>query len=354
MIAGENGVWRIADWSLEAMVLTLELERLARSAVAVAASSGRVLGAPDALHGVTIVEAFELPALGDGVLASPRLMIAAAGAAPGWRRAALLVSTDGGARWDNAGATAAPAVIGTLTSQVEAGPAAIFDLANTIEVALANESMLLADADDAGLDRGANLALVGDELLQFGRAEPIGDCRWRLSRLLRGRRGTEAAIGTQGVGDRFVLIEQEALVAIDLPLASIGAEVRVAASGIGDLAGPAETVTPLSGVSVRPPSPVHLDARIRESGDVEISWVRRSRIGWRWIDGADAPLGEESELYRVSISGVGVARAAETAASTMTVTGEERVGGPLTVSVRQAGTNGDSPAAAITIPAMEE
>lgn len=29
--------------------------------------------------------------------------------------------------------------------------------------------------------------------------------------------------------------------------------------------------------------------------------MRRSRIGWDWIDGVDAPLGEESERYQVTI-----------------------------------------------------
>src|SRR3546814_11488239 len=67
----------------------------------------------------------------------------------------------------------------------------------TLFRALAGAEVTLSNAGDALLDGGANLALVGDELLQFGRAEQIDATRWRLSRLWRGRRGTEAAIGTQ-------------------------------------------------------------------------------------------------------------------------------------------------------------
>jgi hypothetical protein len=33
-----------------------------------------------------------------------------------------------------------------------------------------------------------------------------------------------------------------------------------------------------------------------------VHWVRRSREGWRWPDGIDAPLAEETELYRIEIA----------------------------------------------------
>ena len=80
--------------------------------------------------------------------------------------------------------------------------------------------------------------------------------------------------------------------------------------------------------------------------------MRRSRAGWRWIDGADAPLVEERELYRVTIAAEdGTARTVETDAPTLTLTAAERGSGALTVAVRQAGLFGDSPAATITLQA---
>jgi hypothetical protein len=42
---------------------------------------------------------------------------------------------------------------------------------------------------------------------------------------------------------------------------------------------------------------------VSASGDLKVSWVRRSRAGWFWIDNVDAPLGESREAYRVSILG---------------------------------------------------
>ena len=54
--------------------------------------------------------------------------------------------------------------------------------------------MALQHAGDAALLAGANAAMLGAELIQFGRAEPLGQGRYRLSRLLRGRGGSDDAI----------------------------------------------------------------------------------------------------------------------------------------------------------------
>ncbi|WP_066650240.1 MULTISPECIES: phage tail protein [Sphingomonas] len=336
-IAGEAGRWRVTGWSLEAMVLTLDLVRLGSAVAGSPASSGRVLASPDVAAGPTIIHAFELPALDDTLLSSPRVLVAAAGTGAGWRRAALLYSTDNGGRWTPAGSTALPAVIGTVAAPPRAAGSALRDLVSSVEVELARTDMVLADADDAALDSGANLALVGDELLQFGEAVPIGPARWRLSRLLRGRRGTEFAAGAQQVGDRFVLIEREALVAIDLPVTAIGRQIAVMASGVGDSEGPARVDMVVTGASVLPASPVHL--RIDHDAGM-LRWARRSRTGWRWIDGSDVPLSEESEAYRIDFAN---GASVETQAPALAIAD----GAALPVTVRQRGTQGLSRAATL-------
>ncbi len=187
-IAGEAGSWRVTDAALEAMVVTLTLVPLApASMTAVAASSGRVLAQVDAPIGRTLLVAAELPPLDGTTPDVARATVLASGTGAGWRRAALMVSTDGGGHWADTGVTAAPATLGTVAVAPGHGPATIFDLVATAEVTLARPDMVLVGADDASLDAGANLALLGDELVQFGRAEQIGPDRWRLSRLLRGR-----------------------------------------------------------------------------------------------------------------------------------------------------------------------
>ena len=348
-IEGEQGVWHVNEVLVEGMVVRLTLMPLAGGMNPATADSGRVLAAADAAIGRTRLAVFELPALDDAVLASPRVSIAACGEGAGWRRAALLLSLDGGASWSSAGATALPAVMGTLVSVAAAAPATLADRRGSIVVALERADMMLEDADDARLDAGANLALAGEELVQFGRAEPLGGGRWRLSGLLRGRRGTEAAAGRQVPGDRFVLIGDDSIRAIDVPPSSLGSEVRVMATGLGDAEAPVEARVTVSGASVLPPSPAQLGWTVGPDGGATVRWCRRSRSGWRWIDGVDAPLAEEQEAYRITVQRGDGSVTGDTTATNWPLEPETLAAGPLTVSVRQRGTWGDSPAATITI-----
>ncbi len=327
---------------VEAMVTSLVLTPLTPAPLPVRGSSGRIVGAADALIGTTRLAAFETPGLEDAPLAAPRLSVAATGTGAGWRHAALLYSLDDGASWIAAGASAAPATIGTIAVVAEAAPATLSDRAGAFEVVLVRGDLALADADAAALDAGANLAMAGGELIQFGRAVPLGGGRWRLTQLLRGRRGTEAAIGTQAPGDGFVLISADSVRTIDLPVAAIGGTVRVMASGVGD-AVPVETRLVLAGASVLPPSPVGLRATIAADGGATLRWTRRSRAGWRWIDGGDVPLGEGGEAYAVTVlTGAGVTRLVETTAPVATLSAAERVAGAVRVEVRQRGDFGVS------------
>ncbi len=343
-IAGEGGVWRVATATIEAMVTKLELVPVVAVPLSPAASSGRVRGAADRVAGRTTLILFETPALDDAVLTQPRLGIAAAGSGAGWRSAPIAYSGDDGTSWTDAGSTAAPAIIGTLETVPGPASSTLIDLGNSLIVHLSDDAVL-AEADGPAIDRGDNLALVGAELLQFGMAEPLGGDRWRLSRLSRGRRGTEAAIGTQAVGDAFVLLTADRIRTIDLPLARIGGVVRVMATGVGDGDGVVASLT-LTGRSILPPSPVHPTATIDAEGATTIAWVRRSRGGWRWIDGVDAPLGEEAEAYRVTLTDAsGSIRTFDVDQPSLVVAAMALGPRPVAITIRQRGNYGESEAA---------
>lgn len=346
-IGGQPGLWKIDRWTLDRMVLTLELSGVPGGGPAAPgpASPGRAVGQPDLLHGPTSLVLLDLPAVGDDLPVRPRLLVAAAGSEPGWRRAELIASFDGGAHWIASGATAPAAILGAALQVPEAAGAALVDEVGRIEVELLNDSMWLESRSDTALADGANLAALGDELVQFGIAEPLGGRRFRLSRLLRGRRGTEWAAGLHAPGEAFVLIEPESLAAVEAPLGSIGGEVRVIAQGLGDPEG-ATALRTVTGESMRPPSPAHLSAERLADGGLALTWVRRSRSGWVWLNGSEAPLGEESESYRLTLAGSGFERNVTLAAPAYLYSAAEQsadgLAGPLVVTVVQLGTSAPS------------
>jgi hypothetical protein len=168
---------------------------------------------------------------------------------------------------------------------------------------------------------------------------------------LRGRRGTAPAV--HAIGARFVLIEAEALLAYDPPQSAAGGEVRMLASGIGD-ADPAEALVPSAGEALRPPPPVHFGARVRAGGGFDLHWIRSSRVGWSWIDGTDAPLGESEERYQLRIErSDGSVEQHELASPFFHYEAADAAAdllfGSVAVTVRQAGAGALSRPAALTI-----
>jgi hypothetical protein len=335
-----GGLWRVAATAFERMALSVDLERLPSAGpVAAPAEPGRPISEPDRPHGPTRLVLLDSPLAADRLPARPQLLLIAAGE-DGWRRADLLASWDSGATWQPAGGTAPPAAMGHVVAPPAAAGSAVLDLGGSAEVELLSDTIWLESRSDAALAAGANLAAIGDELIQFGVVEPLGGRRFRLSRLLRGRRGTEWAAAGHAAGEAFALVDPDTLVLLEPPLAALGAEARVLASGLGDPAA-VPAAAPISGEAVRPPSPVHLHADRRANGDVAIGWVRRSRSGWTWLDGADTPLGEEREAYRLTLTGGGSPRTVELAEPAFLYTAaaqaEDGAAGALSIAVAQLG-----------------
>jgi len=82
---------------------------------------------------------------------------------------------------------------------------------DSVDIQLIDPDQWLNSCDDHDLDGGANLALVGNELLQFADVDPLGAGRFRLTRLVRGCGGTESALDDHAVGDLFLLINRASM-----------------------------------------------------------------------------------------------------------------------------------------------
>ena len=123
---------------------------------------------------------------------------------------------------------------------------------------------------------------------------------WRVSGLLRGRGGTEAlALAGAPNGSALVLLDHRPSL---LDPAKLGAEdaATIAALGLAD-SEPVTVELTNPGLARRPLSPVHGAAETRSDGTITLSWCRRARGAWAWLDGVDAPLSEPSEAYIVGV-----------------------------------------------------
>lgn len=231
------------------------------------------------------------------------------------------------------------AVMGLADAALAQGTPELIDRKNSLVVTLGDDDWLQSCTDD-DLFSGVNLALVGDEVMQFGEVRALGAGRFSLHRLLRGRFGTDWACGLHLPRERFVLLAPDLLNEIDIRPDWIGLSVEAEAQALGDGEQPSEATLEFSAEALRPPAPVHLRARVTTGGGVAVSWVRRSRCGYQWFDHLDAPLGEEREEYLVKFVGSKDRFEVSSPATTCEVEAN-RVGllggGMLTIEVAQLG-----------------
>ena len=294
--------WHVSGVLFEAMAVRLDLElHGANASTSGSADPGRSVAEPDAPHGPTTFAVIDLPPLDDAPEKRAAVAVFANGTSPGWRRAGLLASIDGGASYVPAGMTALPATLGLTATTLPLATAYLVDRIHSVEVDLINSALTLNDADDAALLAGPARALIGDELIQFGRATQISARRWRLSVLWRGRRATEHAIATQPVGSRFVLIEADAAAVLSGELGIAG--VTVMATGLGDATPYPQGTLFTAARAATPLAPVRVTATPLSSGETRLEWIRRSRAGWRWNDGVDVPTGEDRAAWHIAWAG---------------------------------------------------
>jgi hypothetical protein len=223
-----------------------------------------------------------------------------------------------------------PAILGVTLDALYAGSTALVEGRRfRVEVA----SGELTSVSRLQLLAGRNVAALrseaGDwEVLQFETATLVAPLVYELSGLLRGQGGTEAAMASPlPAGAPFVLLSggiarvSLTLDELRLPLNwRFGPAVR----DIGDASYTTQAHT-FVGQGLKPLSPVHVRAR-REDGDIELSWIRRTRCGGDSWDVAEVPLGEDVERYEVDIlDGDDVVRTISSSTPSVTYTAAEQV-----------------------------
>jgi hypothetical protein len=347
-VEGLAGLWRVVRWTLDRMVVSLDIIRVPTRPIfeGAVATPGAPFPQPDLVPGATTLLLFDIPRIEDGVSERPILVAAAAGESAGWRGASLMSSYDRGVSWQAEGQTRGAAVIGHALTKLAARGSALIDTESTLEVQLLNDAMWLEGRSDDALAGGANLAVLGREILQFGRADPIGNGRFRLSRFLRGRRGTEAASANHSTGEPFLLVDAESIAVLEPAAGTAGGEYWVSAQGLGDEDLSIVAKASIEARALMPPSPVHLGAERLPSGDIAVSWIRRSRNGWTRLGGSDVPIVEGNEAYLVSVSGEGFQRLSNAGQAsflyTATQQAEDGFTGAARIEVKQIGTHGSS------------
>lgn len=199
------------------------------------------------------------------------------------------------------------AVLGVLDNDLYSGPTSRWDEGNTLRVILSAGA--LASAEELLVLGGENYCAVqnadgGWEVIQFRDASLEATLTYNLTGLLRGQAGTERAMRDPvASGARFVLLDA-APVQVDMGAGDVGLDFNwkygPSVYDIGDTSYQTTTYV-FAGVGLRPLSPVHIDGAFDGGGDLDLSWVRRTRINGDSWEQTEVPLGEDSEAYEIDV-----------------------------------------------------
>lgn len=179
----------------------------------------------------------------------------------------------------------------------------IFDETNTLDVDVIHGT--LSSVNEIDLLNGANrIVMSNGEIIGFQTATSIGTNRYRLSKLLRGLRGTERFIGTHGAdGEIGVLLDSATVQFTSHNLAEIDQmrSFKAVATGqaIEDIT--AESFT-YAGCTVKPFPVANIEATRNGSNDVTLTWDRRTRSVYpELVATIPPPLVDGVEKYEVDL-----------------------------------------------------
>jgi len=296
-------------------------------------------------------ELFALPLLEDADDAGGAALRIYAGAAayPGQKfsGATYLVSTSATANFGTLTTVSQASPTGSaLSALADVADAGITDIWNVLDVSMSNGGDELASVTREQMLDGANTALLVTsaglaEVLQFQTVEPLGSNRYRLSVLMRGRRGSERATSGHATGDRFVLVT-DALREASVPNEALNAPRYIKTMGLFDSTDATNALpTVFAGAAETPYAPTHLKGTRDGSNNLAVTWIRRTRLGGEWSDNTESvPLGEETESYDAEVlNGLG--------AVLRTYTG--LTGAALSYTAAQQTSDGLTPGAEVTV-----
>lgn len=180
----------------------------------------------------------------------------------------------------------------------------IVDWGSELIISVQNGALLPSTEDGVIADRSVNLALIGDELVQFIDPELINyeadTYTYRVRGFLRAVQGTEWAMDSHVAGEQFLLLDT--VHRHTVAASEIGVTRYYQATSIGQGATTGDiTSRHFTAAAHRPLSPVATEVEYDEaSGSHFVRWMRRSRVNGS-LNGSDLPLGESYEEYKVTL-----------------------------------------------------
>lgn len=210
-------------------------------------------------------------------------------------------STDSGSNYKLIAQNNQLGIIGTAATVLEDAPSWSWDNANAVTVNVPYGALESHTRDE--VINLANVALLGNEIIQYKTATLISEGVYQLSGLLRGRFGTERYTGSHIVGEKFVVLNTSSInyltVSSDNWYQDVLLKIGPRNKGILDTTYKTATFNP-QGIMAKPWAGCHCRV-IKDGNTYTVKWLRRTRKNGTWKNYSDVPLNETAEIYSIDV-----------------------------------------------------
>lgn len=263
--------------------------------------------------------------------------------ADAWQGALIEVSLDGGATYFDSFTVVAAATVGILASPLGDHPTEYPDSTNFCTIDLLDPNDELEAAGQTQMQNGANLAIIGNEVLQFGNAaETSTPGSWHVDYFFRGRKGTAHA--AHAVGETFVLLDRNFISFIPMQLSYLGRSITVRATSLNGSDSDVTTTTFTYTGQSQVEYPVAYLAARRSGTTGIVSWQGVGKLG----AGASVAMGVHFAGYLVTLTDGTTTQQVNVALQTYSFD-LSVFSGPITATVQAVnGLTGNGPATQVT------
>ena len=217
----------------------------------------------------------------------------------GWPGGSLYASPDGGASYDYQHTGTLEGIWGAATTILPDAPAQWTDTTSVVTVVLSHGTLISITPE--AFQAGGNVALLGDELVQFRDAILVAPATYELRHFWRGRRGTEWACATHTAGEAFTFLDPSVYrLPLALALRGVPRSYKTVTRGLS-LADATAQMHAAPMENLRPWTVANLHLTLQANGDWLFAWRGRARFTGAWVDGSQATPDPDLLTYRMLI-----------------------------------------------------
>jgi len=295
---------------------------LDQTLVSKAVGSDTGLGKIDVdIQGPTNFELLDIPMI-DNYYNDEGIYIACNGYFDSWKGCSMYKSINDEVTYNKSQDIINKTILGKTTSVLPSGTVHTMDKTSTVIINIPTGTLYSISLGE--LFNASNYIVIGSEILQYQYVSDDGEGNFTLSNLLRGRRGTEWAVGTHSIGETFAFLSDSLVFDYTASL-NVDSYYKAVTFGTYIEDSSSKFITP-DIVCLKPLAPSYIIGERDLSDNLTITWHRRSRNISGYMSYIE--LYEEAELYEIEI--VGTDRVLNASSSAVTYTAAQQTEDGLT------------------------